>query len=125
MITNGIQISVNPDYDYDNQDMSDEKSLFTYEITIKNHSTHTVQLIERNWNIFDSLGGMKEVHGPGVVGKQPVLEPQHSFSYTSWCPLESEIGFMEGSYTMLNLDDDTHFEVKIPRFFLIAPYRMN
>lgn len=125
LITNGIQISVIPDYNYNNQEMSESKSLFTYEITIKNHSPHTVQLIERKWQIFDSLGGIKEINGPGVVGKQPILEPQQSFTYTSWCPLTSEIGYMEGIYTMINLVNELPFEVKIPRFFLTAPYRLN
>lgn len=124
-ITNGIQISVKPSYSYDNQDYADKKSLFTYEITIVNHSPLSVQLLERHWVIFDSIAGIREINGPGVIGKQPILESKESFSYTSWCPLDSEIGFMEGTYTMKNLDDGTYFEVRIPRFLLLATHRLN
>ena len=33
----------------------------------------------RHWVITDGTGHIEEVHGPGVVGKQPVLAPGESF----------------------------------------------
>jgi ApaG protein len=125
LITKGIQVIVEPSFSYKDQDLVQQKSLFSYEITIRNHSINNVQLIERFWTIFDALGGIHEVNGPGVVGKQPVLKPQESFTYQSWCPLQSEIGFMEGHFHMINLDDEQFFEVRIPRFALITPYLLN
>ena len=41
---------------------------------------------------------MQEVRGAGVVGKQPVLGPGESFSYTSGCPLTTPDGTMQGTY---------------------------
>lgn len=125
LITNGIQIIVEPDFSYSQQDLVQPKSLFSYEITIRNHSPYTVQLIDRFWTIFDSLAGIQEVSGPGVIGKQPILEPNASFTYQSWCPLQSDMGYMEGYFNMLNLTNDTHFEVRIPRFLLISPHALN
>ena len=39
--------------------------------------------------------------GPGVVGEQPVLPPGGSFEYTSFCPLKTAVGSMQGSYQMV------------------------
>ena len=46
-----------------------------------------MQLLTRHWIITDGTGHVEEVNGPGVVGKQPMLAPGESFTYTSGCPL--------------------------------------
>jgi len=62
--------------------------VFGYKVKITNESAQTVQLIRRHWRIRTTNGAETEVKGAGVVGRQPVLEPRESFSYTSVCPLK-------------------------------------
>lgn len=99
--------------------------MFAYRITISNEGDFTVKLLKRHWYITDLAIAKTEVKGDGVVGLQPVLEPGESHQYVSCCVIESEIGQMYGSYTMERQIDGRKFEVKIPKFNLIVPYRSN
>lgn len=96
---------------------------FLYTITIKNLSLKPVQLMSRHWVITDAQGAVEEVRGPGVVGKQPRLEPQQSFEYTSGCPLGTPFGSMRGTYQFVT-DDGSEFDVPIPPFALRDPRNM-
>lgn len=120
-ITKGIKVSVVPKY----QDTVERESileyLFSYEVTIENNSNQRVQLLSRQWKIFDSNNSYRIVEGEGVIGKQPILEPKEFHSYQSWCPLNSAMGYMKGYYIMKDLDLNEEFKVKIPRFTLVAP----
>ena len=120
-ITKGIKVSVVPKY----QDTVERESvleyLFSYEVTIENNSNQRVQLMSRQWKIFDSNNSYRIVEGDGVIGKQPILNPDELHSYQSWCPLNSGMGYMKGYYIMKDLDLDEEFKVKIPRFNLVAP----
>lgn len=91
--------------------------LFCYKITIKNETNKKVKLLNRHWIIIDSNSRKTEVNGPGVVGQQPELEPGESHEYFSFCNLETKFGTMEGSYEMIDEDNNTFF-AEIPRFFL-------
>lgn len=99
--------------------------MFAYRITIENLSDYTIQLVRRHWNIYDSIGSNKQVDGEGVVGEQPVLAPGDVHQYMSGCNLKSDMGFMEGYYEMIRELDNSIFHVHIPRFQLIADYRLN
>ena len=99
--------------------------MFAYQITIENLSDYSIQLMRRQWFIFDSNGTQKEVEGEGVVGLQPVIEPGNDYSYVSGCSLTTDIGAMSGTYLMHRIADDTDFNVDIPEFQLIVPYRLN
>jgi ApaG protein len=77
-------------------------------------------LRSRYWKIVDGRGESQEVRGAGVVGKQPVLGPGESFSYTSGCPLPTPDGTMQGRYTMVTAGGET-FEAEIPAFSLDSP----
>ena len=44
-------------------------------------------------------------------------DPGQSFEYTSFCPLETDWGTMEGSYQMKAADGAT-FDAQIGRFYL-------
>ncbi len=99
--------------------------MFAYRITIENLSEYTVQLVRRHWNIYDSIGLNKQVDGDGVVGEQPILAPGEMHQYVSGCNLKSDMGFMEGYYEMIREMDNSIFHVHIPRFNLIANYRLN
>jgi len=124
-ISEGIQISVETFYQADYSNPQNHEFMFAYRITIENHNNFTVQLLHRNWLIFDSNGEQREVEGEGVVGTQPILPPGEQFQYVSGCNLKSEMGRMQGHYTMINQNNKQNFEVKIPPFELVVPFKMN
>ena len=70
--------------------------------------------------ITDGNGQVEEVHGDGVVGEQPRLEPGEQFTYTSGATLPTSVGTMEGRYDMIG-DDGTRFDAPIPPFTLAVP----
>jgi len=125
LVTKGIKVEAHPTYQADLSNPLHHKYVFTYQITIRNNSNYAVQLLHRKWFIFDSAGIKKEVEGEGVVGQQPYLEPGQEFSYESWCPLISEMGYMKGHFVMHRAVDEQEIEVGIPQFDLIAHYVMN
>ncbi len=120
----GVQIKVRPEYLPERANPMQPMYFFSYEVTIANRGDLAVRLVSRYWRIRDAYGRIEEVRGPGVVGKQPRLVPGESFQYTSFCPLPTEFGTMEGSYQMV-LDDGTEFDAAIPVFQLISPQAVN
>ncbi|WP_164109983.1 MULTISPECIES: Co2+/Mg2+ efflux protein ApaG [Sphingobacterium] len=123
--TAGINVSVECIYQSEYSNPDNMHFMFAYRITIENSSDYTAQLVSRHWEIFDSIGEHKQVHGEGVVGEQPILLPGTSHQYVSGCNLKSELGYMEGHYIMVREIDGQQFKVDIPRFNLIAPFRLN
>lgn len=119
-----IEISVKPQYIESQSDPVQSKFVFSYTITIANHSEEPAQLIGRHWIITDDKNQIQEVKGVGVVGQQPRLESGSSFTYTSSAMLATENGIMSGSYQM-RLDDNTEFEVPIPTFALVHPKNLH
>lgn len=95
--------------------------VFSYTITITNQGTAPATLLRRHWIITDANSRVQEVRGDGVVGQQPRLEPGESFRYTSGAILETPVGCMEGSYSMV-ADDGVAFEAPIPAFNLARPH---
>jgi ApaG protein len=124
-ITKGIQIHVQTNYRADLSHPLDSNYFFNYHIQIENHNNFDVQLLHRDWYIFDSLNAPNFVSGEGVIGEQPILKPGEIFSYTSGCDLFSEFGFMKGFYTFRNLSNEQLFEVLVPTFKLMHPPRLN
>lgn len=98
--------------------------IYAYRIRITNHSAHTVRLISRHWLITDAHGNVEEVIGPGVVGETPRLQPETSFQYTSFCPLETPHGEMRGWYQMVT-EHGQALLVEIPPFLLARPHAVN
>ena len=97
-----------------------DRYVFAYTIRIRNLGRLPAQLLARHWIITDGNGRTEEVHGDGVVGEQPRLEPGEQFTYTSGATLPTAVGTMEGSYDMVG-DDGTRFDAPIPPFTLAAP----
>jgi ApaG protein len=123
-ITNDVKITV--EVAYQNREHSPEhEHMFAYRITIENRGEFTVKLLRRHWYINDLNIQKSEVEGEGVVGQQPVLEPGESHQYVSGCAIQSDVGNMYGTYTMERQIDGKLFDVAIPRFNLIAPFRCN
>jgi ApaG protein len=94
-------------------------------VRISNEGDAIVQLLSRLWIITDDFGEVRRVEGPGVVGETPVLTPGESFEYTSFCPLETAFGTMEGHYLMELIDSRERFEARIEPFSLAAPGEVN
>ncbi|MFN7116892.1 MAG: Co2+/Mg2+ efflux protein ApaG [Saprospiraceae bacterium] len=125
LITRGIKVSVETQYQPAYSRPLEMKYVFSYHITIENMSEETVQLLRRHWYIFDSNGVIREVEGEGVIGKQPILHPGESHEYASWSPLMTEMGKMYGFYLFVRQSDDEQFKVQIPEFQLLAPFKLN
>ncbi|AWN54861.1 MULTISPECIES: Co2+/Mg2+ efflux protein ApaG [unclassified Methylobacterium] len=119
--TRGISVSVQPRFVEEESSPDSGRYFFAYTVEITNNGSEQVQLRSRHWRIVDGRGEMQEVRGAGVVGKQPVLGPGESFSYTSGCPLTTPDGTMEGTYTMAT-PDGRSFEAAIPAFSLDSPH---
>lgn len=124
-ITEGIKVTVETEYQPDYSSPRQFHYVFTYRITIENHSNNTIQLQRRHWIISDSNNVVKEVEGEGVVGQQPVLESGQMHQYVSGCNLKTGIGKMKGSYTMERILDGKKFKVSIPEFTLMVPFLNN
>lgn len=123
--TQGVKVTVTTNYLPDYSSPAQQHFVFAYKINIENLSEFTVKLLRRHWFIHDSNGVVREVEGEGVVGQQPVLEPGDSHEYVSGCNLKTGIGKMRGTYLMERLVDGEQFQVAIPEFVLIVPYKLN
>jgi ApaG protein len=119
-VTNGIKISVTSNFEGTSYRNFRLYFAFSYEVTIENQSNDTVQLLERQWMIFDSLNHNEVVEGSGVIGKKPILKPAQKYTYKSNCFLTSPIGAMKGFYNMVNFSTSRAFKVYIPTFQLMV-----
>lgn len=117
--TNNVTVTAQPLYLDGQSDIMEKKFVFAYFIRIENNSDEPIQLLRRHWYIHDAHGGVKEVEGEGVIGKQPVIQPGDAHEYNSLCVLETFEGYMEGTYLMQREDGD-RFRITIPRFHLRA-----
>lgn len=124
-ITEGVQVSVETNYQPEYSSPTQLHYVFTYRITIENRSDYTVKLHRRHWFIHDANNTIREVEGEGVVGQQPILEPGQVHQYVSGCNLRSGLGKMHGTYLMEKVVDGSQFEVIIPEFTMIVPYLLN
>jgi ApaG protein len=118
--TRDIRVTVRAQFVPERSDPEDGEWFFAYRVLLENRGDETVRLVSRHWIITDGEGEVHEVRGPGVVGEQPVLDPQGTFSYVSACPLTTPFGTMHGTYQMVNGDGD-EFEAQIAPFSLAAP----
>jgi ApaG protein len=123
-VTRGVRVHVESEYAAERSQPSQNQWFFLYTITIANEGRETVQLLTRHWVITDASGRIEEVTGPGVVGKQPILKPGDSFTYTSGCPLGTPFGVMQGTYQMVT-DGGEHFDATIAPFTLSEPYTVH
>lgn len=118
--TNGLKVTVVPEYLEEHSRPAEGHFVWAYHITILNCSDQPAQLMNRYWKIIDARGRVQEVRGAGVVGEQPVLQPGEEYSYTSGCPLETSSGLMLGAYEMAT-DSGESFDVSVPAFSLDTP----
>lgn len=123
-VTRKVRVRVRCEYAPERSNPAARHWFFVYTITITNEGDETVQLMTRHWVITDGDNNVEEVRGPGVVGKQPVLRPGQSFTYSSGCPLPTPFGVMEGTYQMVTSAGE-RFDVQIASFALSEPYTVH
>jgi len=118
--TEGIRVAVRASYLPERSRPEVGHYFFIYTVRITNMGEAPAKLVSRHWTIRDAGGRTEEVRGPGVVGKSPRLAPGQGFEYTSFCPLPTPIGSMEGTYRMIR-DDGSSFDAVVDRFELSEP----
>lgn len=123
-VTRGIRVNVLAQYVPERSDPGEGHWFFAYRIRISNEGAEAAQLVSRHWIITDAEGRVEEVRGPGVVGEQPVLAPGQSFEYTSFCPLPTAFGTMQGTYQMVTRSG-ARFDAEIAAFTLAEPTALN
>ncbi len=124
-ITDGVSIKVAVQYRLESSQPEQRIFVFSYDVFIENQNDFSIKLLSRYWRITDSFGNVKEVEGDGVVGQQPVIMPQKAHEYSSWCPIPTELGSMEGYYLMERSIDKSQFKVYIPKFILTEHSLLN
>ena len=122
--TEGVRVLVRSAFVPERSSAQLGRWFFTYTVRITNLGQTAARLRSRHWIIQDAEGRMEHVRGPGVVGKEPRLEPGQGFEYTSFCPLPSPTGSMSGTFQM-ERDDGTRFEAEVAPFELSEPYAYN
>ena len=122
--TKGIRVQVQSRYLAEQSSPRDGQYLFAYHIRISNEGAGRAQLVSRRWVINDADGHIEHVHGPGVVGEQPVLGPGDVFEYTSFCVLKTPHGVMQGTYRMVR-DDGSQFDATVAPFTPVVPNALN
>jgi len=122
--TRGIRVQAQSFYDEVRSSPEESYYFFTYQVRISNIGTETAQLLSREWLITDGNGETQRVQGPGVVGEQPVLAPGEEFEYTSFCPLPTPVGAMQGAYLMVRPGGES-FEARVAPFSLAVPHAVN
>lgn len=118
--TQDITVRVSVAYLAEQSEPERGRWFWAYHIRIENRREAPVQLLTRRWHITDGRGSSHTVEGEGVVGAQPVIQPEGSYDYVSGCPLATPTGTMVGSFQMLD-SDGSLFDVQVPLFGLIAP----
>lgn len=119
-----IQVQVQTAFIPEQSSPDQNHYVFAYTITLTNRGTVAATLLRRHWVITDADNNVQEVLGDGVVGRQPHITPGQSFRYTSGAILETPVGCMQGSYSMM-ADDGVEFEAPIPAFNLSRPNILN
>jgi ApaG protein len=117
MSTPAFSCQVVPRYLPEQSDPQQPSYAFAYAVTVRNTGDVAAQLIARHWQISDASGATQEVHGLGVVGHQPLLQPGEQFEYTSWTRIATPRGRMQGRYVCIT-EDAQLFEVPIEPFEL-------
>ena len=117
-------VSVQSAYLHDQSNPDDNQYAFAYTVTIKNIGNVVAQLISRHWIITDANNHVHEVKGLGVVGAQPLLQPNQQFEYTSGSVLATPVGSMRGTYKIV-AEDGTFFNAVIEPFTLAVPQMLN
>ena len=119
-----IRVETQATYLEAQSDPRERRYVFAYTINIYNAGPQPAQLLTRHWLITDADGRIQEVHGDGVVGEQPNIQPGESHTYSSGAVIETPVGTMEGRYGMIT-SAGARFDAAIPVFRLAVPGILN
>lgn len=119
-----IEVEVQTSYLAEQSSPSLQRYVFAYTVTIHNTGDVAARLVSRHWYIKDAHDRLQEVHGEGVVGVQPYLQPGEAFQYTSGAVLQTAVGTMRGHYDMV-AEDGVQFSAEIPTFVLSIPHTLH
>ena len=117
-VTDGVRVTVRPEFMAAQSSARDKRFLFSYTVRIHNEGTALIRLFARHCRIVDADGEERIIEGPGVVGQHPELAPSDSFEYSSFCPMLTSWGTMEGHFTFER--DGAKFDATVARFYLVA-----
>jgi ApaG protein len=123
-VTNGIRVEVQSQFLPQQSYPAGQRFVFAYRVRIINEGKRAVQLVTRHWIVTHADGHVEEVHGAGVVGEQPTLQPGQGFEYTSGCILRTPRGTMQGTYRIVDESGES-FDAAIGRFLLEMPFSLN
>ncbi|RMG44374.1 MAG: Co2+/Mg2+ efflux protein ApaG [Acidobacteria bacterium] len=123
-VTEGIRVRVSARYAPERSEPRRGLYCFVYRVRIRNEGEEAARLLTRHWTIVDGEGRVREVHGPGVVGETPRLEPGESFEYLSACPLPTPTGSMRGRFRMAR-DDGRVFDAEIGAIAFSMPHSLH
>lgn len=113
-------VTVEASFIPEQSDIQHNRYAFAYHIVITNTGNMPAQLISRHWIITEATGVAQEVKGLGVVGEQPLLQPNQRYEYSSGTVITTPMGEMRGTYQMV-AEDGVRFEAVIPTFLLNMP----
>lgn len=118
-LTQGVRVRAEPRFLPERSDPGAGKWLFGYRISIANEREETVRVEARRWRIIDADGTAHDIEGLGVVGRQPEIPPGEAFEYSSYAPLPTAWGTMEGAYRIVPQHGEA-FEAEVARFYLVS-----
>lgn len=124
-LDDAVRVDVEPVFRVEESAPDEQRFVFSYTVTVHNHSRRSVQLLARYWKITQGSGKVQEVRGKGVVGQQPMIGPGQTFRYTSRAILDGPVGVMEGTYTCVDTASQRPFEVAIAPFRLAGPNQVH
>jgi len=127
--TDGVKVKVTSQYREERSDPKMDKHCFAYNIRITNENEYAIQLTGRKFEIQTIGSAHKDVvAGPGVTGRQPVLQPGESFEYTSTAPLSVHpmpstpvVARMQGEYTFTKVGESQSRQAKLAVFHFVLP----
>lgn len=118
LVTHDVRVTITPQFLEERSDIDSDVYVFTYEVTIENHGTETIQLLNRHWIVMAGGQQHADIKGDGVVGEQPILETGEGFTYASFTVVNQPVGSMFGTYTFRS-ESGAFFDVMIPESDLI------
>lgn len=120
--TQNVSVTVEPIFLKEGSKPEEKIFLWAYHVKVENQRNETIQLCHRYWHITDSLGGVQEIKGVGVIGEQPLIPAGETYQYASGATLSTPSGIMMGSYEIETALGE-RLMVDVPAFSLDSPYQ--
>lgn len=121
-VTKDIKFSVETNYQREHSQPAHGHFVFNYMTTVENN---TVRLKAHHWEVIGAIYPKYNRENNKIVGKQPILEPTQIYQFESGYNLQSGVGKMSGYYIMDRILDEWIFNVEIPEFIVMTPFKLN